>query len=69
MLKKIEVFLQVPSSQKRQRNQTIEFSWGLYCLVALFLLLYVICASVPKADPDLQIRGEPGLQKKFVLYI
>ena len=41
------VFLQVPSSQKKRRNQTIEFSWGLYCLVVLFLLLYVICASVP----------------------
>ena len=33
------VFLQVPSSQKKQRYQTIEFSWGLYCLVVLFLLL------------------------------
>ena len=42
------VFLQVPSSQKKQRNQTIEFYWGLYCLVVLFLLLYVICGSVPK---------------------
>ena len=41
------VFLQVPSSQKKQRNQTIEFSWELYCLVVLFLLFYVICASVP----------------------
>ena len=40
------VFLQVPSSQKTQRNQTIEPSWGLYCLAVLFLLLYVICASV-----------------------
>ena len=27
---------------KKQRNQTIEFSWGLYCLVVLFLLVYVI---------------------------
>ena len=25
----------------------IEFSWGLYCLVVLFLLVYVICASIP----------------------
>ena len=33
------VFLQVPSSQKKQRYQTIELSWGLYCLVVLFLLL------------------------------
>ena len=22
-------------------------SWGLYCLAVLFLLLYLICASVP----------------------
>ena len=44
----LEVFLQVPSSQKKQRNQTIEFYWGLYCLVVLFLLLYVISGSVPK---------------------
>ena len=31
------------------RNQTIEFSEGLYCLFhfVLFLLLYVICALVP----------------------
>ena len=28
-------------------NQTIEFSWELYRLVVLFLLFYVICASVP----------------------
>ena len=42
------VFQQVQSSQKKkQGNQTIEFSWGLYCLVVLFLLLYVICASIP----------------------
>ena len=40
------LFLQVPSSQKNQRNQTIELSWGLYCLVVFFLLLYVICALV-----------------------
>ena len=43
----IGVFLQVPSSQKKQRNQTIELSWELYCLVVLFLLFCVICASVP----------------------
>ena len=47
------VFLQVPSSQKKQRNQTIEFAWELYCLVVLFLLFYVICASVPT-------EGTPG---------
>ena len=33
--------------KKKQRNQMIEFSWGLYCLVVLFLLVYVICASIP----------------------
>ena len=65
MREKIEVFLQVPSSQKKQRNQSTEFSWGLYCLIVLFLLLYVICASVPKEDLDLQIRAEPGLKKKL----
>ena len=41
------VFQQVQSSQKKQRNQTIEFSWELYSLVVLFLLVYVICASIP----------------------
>ena len=34
-------------SQKKQRNQTIGFSCGLNCLVVLFLLLYVICATIP----------------------
>ena len=43
----MEVFLQVPSSQRKQSNQTIEFSWGFYFFVLLFLLFYVICASVP----------------------
>ena len=33
--------------KKNNNNQRIEFSWGLYCLVVLFLLLYVICASIP----------------------
>ena len=51
------VFLQVPSSQKKRRNQTIEFSWELYCLVVLFLLFYVICASVPTEGTDLY--GKP----------
>ena len=46
------VFLQVLSSQKKQRDQTIEFSWGLYCLVVLSLLLYVIHASVPEKEPN-----------------
>ena len=47
------VFLQVPSSQKKQKNQTIEFSWELYCLVALFLLFYVICDSVPTEGTEI----------------
>ena len=33
--------------KNNNNNQRIEFSWGLYCLVVLFLLLYVICASIP----------------------
>ena len=31
---------------KKQRKQTLQFSWGLYCLFVMFLLLYVICASL-----------------------
>ena len=42
------------------RNQTIEFSRGLYCLVVLFLLLYVICASVPaEGIKTLQLKHSP----------
>ena len=41
------LFVQVPSSQ---RNQTIEFSWVLYCLVVFFLLLYINCASIPTEE-------------------
>ena len=55
---KIDVFLQVPSSQMKQRNQTTEFPWAarlflsVLFLSVLFLLSYsvyryVICASVP----------------------
>ena len=36
--KKGSFLLQVPSSQKKERNETIEFFWGLYCFVVLFLL-------------------------------
>ena len=46
-LREFSVFLQVLLSQKKQRNQTIEFPWEFYYLVELFLLWYVICASVP----------------------
>ena len=38
------VFQQVQPSQKK-RNQTIEFSWGLYCLVVLFL--FGVCNLCP----------------------
>lgn len=34
-------------SQKTQRNQTVGFSCGIHCLVVLFLMLYVICATIP----------------------
>ena len=47
-LREFSVFLHVPSLQKKQRNQMIEFPWELCYLVELFLLWYVICASVPK---------------------
>ena len=43
----IEVMSKCKKNWSFCRNQTIEFSRGLYCLVVLFLLLYVICASVP----------------------
>ena len=42
-----EVFQQVQSSQKKKTKEWLEFSWGLYCLVVLFLVVYVICASIP----------------------
>ena len=43
-----EVFQQVQSSQKKKKTKEwLEFSWGLYCLVVLFLVVYVICASIP----------------------
>ena len=32
---------------KESKKPKTEFSWGLYCLVVLFLLLNIICASVP----------------------
>ena len=32
---------------KEKRIKTIEFPWGLYCLVVLFVLLYVFYDSVP----------------------
>lgn len=39
------VFLQVPSSQKKQRDQTIEFFWRLHCLVDCF---FCCLLSVPR---------------------
>ena len=50
------VSLQVPSSQMKQRNQTIELSSGLYYLVVLFLLLYVICASARTEETDICVK-------------
>ena len=32
---------------QKKTKEWLEFSWGLYCLVVLFLLVYVICASIP----------------------
>ena len=37
----------------KQRNQTIELSRGLYYLVVLFLLLFIIVASVPTEETDM----------------
>ena len=45
------------------RNQTTEFFWGLYCLVVLFLLVYVICATKMAGDeqkPTLRVRFKEG---------
>ena len=33
-----------------QRNQTLKLPWGFKCLVALSLLFYVICTSVPSEE-------------------
>ena len=33
--------------KKKKTKEWLEFSWGLYCLVVLFLVVYVICASIP----------------------
>ena len=32
-------------------RESIEFSWGLYCLVIWYLLFYIICASAPQREP------------------
>ena len=37
----------------KQRNQTIELSRGLYYLVVLFLLLFIIVSSVPTEETDM----------------
>lgn len=37
----------------KQKNQTIEFSRGLYYLVVLVLLLFIIGASVPTEETDM----------------
>ena len=41
------VFQQVRSSQKKTKKPNNRVLLGLYCLVVLFLLVYVICASIP----------------------
>ena len=33
--------------KKKKTKEWLEFPWGLYCLVVLFLVVYVICASIP----------------------
>ena len=38
------------SVANNQRNQALKFPWGFKCLVALLLLFYVICASVPSEE-------------------
>ena len=64
MLKKIEVFLQVPSSQKRQSNQTIEFSWGLYCLVAFFsFVIRNLCLGTKGGSRHSDKGGARSLKK------
>ena len=41
------VFQQVRSSQKKTKEPNDRVLLGLYCLVVLVLLVYVICASIP----------------------
>ena len=59
---KIDVFLQVPSSQMKQRNQTTEFPWAACLFLSVLFLLsclywYVICASVPtEGTEDRQVH-------------
>ena len=56
---------------KKQRKQIVESSGegggGLYCLVVLFLLLYVICASVP-TEGSLKSHREGFIQKLQSLF-
>ena len=46
------LFLQVPSSQKKRKNQTVRVLLGAFCLVVLFLLWYIICASIPTEETE-----------------
>ena len=41
---------------KKTRIQTIEFPWGIYCLVVLFPLLYVFYDSVPTEGTEEMYR-------------
>jgi len=38
----------ITKETKEPNNRVLLASWGLYCLVVLFLLFYIICASVPR---------------------
>ena len=55
--------LQVPSSQKKQKNQIIEFSLGFHCLVVLFLLLYAM--TVPRVPTEGNFSQAPPFLAVF----
>ena len=49
---KQDVQSSIYNSNTDQSGRRVLFSWGLYCLVALFLLFYVMCASVTTEGTD-----------------
>ena len=62
------VFLQVPSSQKKQLNQTMEFSWGLYCLAVLFFVVVCnLCLSTYRQNPSV-LKQKLPYEDDFLLY-
>ena len=81
---KIKVFLQVPSSQKKQRNQTptieppkpefgdfIVFLVVCLAFLSLLFLLYVICASVPTEgteDRQVHYRKIPKISPRAYIF-